>query len=161
MKISENVDGVKISIPMRRMWPFTLFQSLAVCGVVSPGLWSAAHTQSWGIGDTLFVATWGVVLGVYLLCIWLWTLSSETIFCSHREFSHKLHFGPFAIDRKYDPEQLSDFRHFPPPATGQGTSARGVGKLCFDHNGNTQRFGMLMNEAEGELVLAALRRATS
>ena len=154
MKISETASGVNISIPARRVWPIVLLQSFFAFGMVFQCKWSSADTMS-----IVFMAILIVGLGGFFICM---LLARETVLCSQREFSYKLHFGPFTFDQEYDPEEVSNFRLYSDSEFGQGMRPEGSGKLCFNYKTKTHRFGLLVvDEAEADQILDVLRRATS
>lgn len=158
-KISDKLDGVHITIPARRNWFVLLFISFWLCGWACAWVTTSEVLFS-GRGDLFLVAWMGgwTVGGAWAILSWLWNLNGrEELDCGPHELIHRIRAGPFSRTREYDQAEVTNLRYS--AETGRRSGSFVGGNLCFDYGAKTHRFGVDVDEAEGNQILAALRRA--
>jgi hypothetical protein len=167
-KIEPAESGIRVAIPA----PFNFGWAVLCAAVIIFCVVAAALSlpelilQSWIIGGVLLPALAISVLTSFLFLAWQ-LIGRESIIANPSGISHRLEVGPLRWVRDYDPGSITNLRLTPlslPWSRWQRRQAMPLGSImsgtiAFDYGSATVRMGVDLDQAEGQLVYAALLEA--
>lgn len=168
---TEDVDGLTISIPVKRNVFLFAFLSFWLCGwvigeIMAPiGLFNEVKKDP---AAAAFLIVWlcGWTLGgAFAICIWLWLLRGREIVTLSPEALAVRH-DVFGLGRtmQFDAAEIRELRlataTFNPFDLRAGLAIWGIGggMLAFDYGYKTYRFGAGVDEAEARVILQRVRQ---
>ena len=181
--VEEKSDGLTINIPSKRRWFLVVFLSFWLCGwavgevfvaglllyglFVGDGLWQEAGNAV-SIGLLIFMLAWlggWTVGGLFAMYAWLWNIAGRQIVTVGVDGIRIENAVPmWRRGKEYRLTDVRSLRVAPEQLTmwtfRQGMRFWGIGggPLAFDYGAKTVRFGPGTDEAEAEMILAAIAR---
>lgn len=170
-RITNNNEGLRISIPSRKTWLLLIFGTLWLGGWafgLSTVLDLAMAGDSGLEGFDVFLAVWlslWTLGGLSIICLLLWGyLGKEELYIpkNKREIIFKKHILGLGLTRQLDKNQIRNFRFHEVSAAlmsmrrGLAMWGAGAGKIKFDYGMKTFSMGLGLDDAEANYIIYLL-----
>ena len=179
--VEEKSDGLTINIPSKKRWFLVVVLSFWLCGwalgeafvacILVGGLleWQPAeHVNGFTTGILLFLLAWmgmWTAAGVFAIYAWLWNIAGRQIVTVGVDGIRIENAVPmWRRGKEYRLADVRSLRVAPEQLTmwsfmeGMRFWGIGGGPLAFNYGAKTVRFGAGLEEAEAEMILAAIAR---
>jgi hypothetical protein len=153
--VSEETEGVRISIPSKRSWG-RLFLAAWLCGWTVAGVSAARSLQH---HFNLFLCFWlvGWFLGeLAASCAILYMLGGcEVVLANSERLSCTTEIFGLGFAKSYLVREMRDLRFQPASGVGKGLRAS---RIAFDYGAKTIPFGADIEEAEATELISRIRQ---
>lgn len=161
--VSDDNEGLVVSVPARRRMLIVLFLGFWLCGWVMGEVTVIHQLVTGETGDEVFLIVWlcgWTVGGAFAITAWLWNVAGvERIWFTSAEIRIRRGVGGIGLSKEYDFAHASGLRAETPalnwgdPRSSMRFWGLGGGALAFDYGSATIRFGGGLEDSEARQLV--------